>query len=304
MLSTRLVIGSLMVGALIVVLGVDEWLAPWFPIWFLLAVVALGSAAVELVGLLGATSVRPSGTTVVAGIMALIVANWAPHLAGTLLDPPQAGGAVAHDPLSPVNDLGWPLLTFVGVMMATFVVQSAQFEKPGHSTAAIAGTLFVVAYIGLLGSFLIQFRWFDGPYHGIVPMAFLVAAAKGTDTGAYSVGRLIGRHKLWPRLSPNKTIEGAVGGLALGIVAALLIAAVARYALRVPTLGWLEAAGFGLVVAIVAQLGDLMESMIKRDCARKDASDAVPGFGGVLDVLDSLLFAAPVAYAYWLGFGP
>ena len=64
------------------------------------------------------------------------------------------------------------------------------------------------------------------------------------------------------------------------------------------------AAGFGVVVGIAAQLGDLMESMIKRDCARKDASDAVPGFGGVLDVLDSLLFAAPVAYGYWLWFGP
>ena len=67
-----------------------------------------------------------------------------------------------------------------------------------------------------------------------------------------------------------------------------------------PTLGWGAAAGFGVVVGTAAQLGDLMESMIKRDCARKDASDAVPGFGGVLDVLDSLLFAAPVAFGYWL----
>jgi phosphatidate cytidylyltransferase len=79
---------------------------------------------------------------------------------------------------------------------------------------------------------------------------------------------------------------------------------VARFLLNSPTLGWGESVAFGVIVGIVAQLGDLMESMIKRDCDRKDASAAVPGFGGVLDVLDSLLFAGPVAYAFWLGFGP
>ena len=86
--------------------------------------------------------------------------------------------------------------------------------------------------------------------------------------------------------------------------AALITAAVARYLLQVPTLGWAAAIGFGVIVSTAAQVGDLMESMIKRDCARKDASAAVPGFGGVLDVIDSLLFAAPVAFAYWLAFGP
>ena len=74
--------------------------------------------------------------------------------------------------------------------------------------------------------------------------------------------------------------------------------------LDIPTLSWPRAVGFGVVVGVAAQLGDLMESMIKRDCERKDASSAVPGFGGVLDVLDSLLFAGPVAYGFWLGFGP
>jgi phosphatidate cytidylyltransferase len=161
-----------------------------------------------------------------------------------------------------------------------------------------------VAYVGLLGSFIIQLRWFDGPYHGLLPLVFLVATAKGADTGAYTLGRIAGRHKLWPRLSPNKTVEGALGGLAAGVLAALAVAGLARYLLKVPTLGWPEAAGFGLLVGSAAQLGDLMESMIKRDCARKDASDAVPGFGGVLDVLDSLLFAGPVAYGYWLWLGP
>ena len=82
------------------------------------------------------------------------------------------------------------------------------------------------------------------------------------------------------------------------------VAAIARSVLGVPTLDWTVAVGYGLVVGAVAQLGDLMESMIKRDCERKDASTAVPGFGGVLDVVDSLMFAGPVAYGLWLWFGP
>lgn len=304
MLGTRLVIGLSMVAGILLVLYLDEWLAPWFPIWFVLAVIAMGASAMELVGLLRATSARPSGNTVFGGVMALVVANWAPHVTEAMLALPRLADALPYDPAAPVGALAWPLCTFVAIVMGSFVIQSAQFEQPGRTMATIAGTVLTVAFVGLLGSFMIQMRWFDGPYHGILPLVFLVATAKGADTGAYTFGRIAGRHKLWPRLSPNKTIEGAVGGLVAGVAAALIVAAIARYALRVPTLSWPTAVGFGLIVGSAAQLGDLMESMIKRDCARKDASDAVPGFGGVLDVLDSLLFAAPVAYGYWLWFGP
>jgi phosphatidate cytidylyltransferase len=170
--------------------------------------------------------------------------------------------------------------------------------------AKISGTVLAVAYVGLLGSFTIQLRWAEGRHQGLMAVVFLVATAKGADTGAYTLGRLAGRRKLWPRLSPKKTIEGAMGGLAFGVGAALLVAAIARYGLAIPAFSWPIVALYGLVIATVAQLGDLMESMIKRDCERKDASQAVPGFGGVLDVLDSLMFAGPVAYALWLAVGP
>ncbi len=304
MLGTRLVIGLSMVAGILLVLCLDEWLAPWFPIWFVLSLIAMGASAMELVGLLQASSARPSGNTVFGGVMALVVANWAPHVTAAMLATPRMAAALPYDPAAPVGALAWPLCTFVAIVMGAFVIQSAQFDQPGRTMATIAGTVLTVAFVGLLGSFMIQMRWFDGPYHGILPLVFLVATAKGADTGAYTFGRIAGRHKLWPRLSPNKTIEGAVGGLIAGVAAALIVAAIARFGLRVPTLSWPSAVGFGLIVGSAAQLGDLMESMIKRDCARKDASDAVPGFGGVLDVLDSLLFAAPIAYGYWLWFGP
>ncbi len=88
------------------------------------------------------------------------------------------------------------------------------------------------------------------------------------------------------------------------MLAALIVAAIARYALETPVLNWSKAVVYGLLIGVVAQVGDLMESMIKRDCERKDASDAVPGFGGILDVVDSLIFAGPVAFVFWLRYGP
>ncbi|HWE36260.1 MAG TPA: phosphatidate cytidylyltransferase [Isosphaeraceae bacterium] len=313
MLRTRLAFGVLMIGAFVTVLGLDEGLglAPWYPHWFVTGLIVLGMAALEIVGLLNQTSARPSGNTVFGGVLALVIANWAPHVTAQLtrqtfphlamLGLPGSVSGMGFDPAGPISVLSWPLWAFVGVVMFAFIAQSAQFERPGATMATISGTVLAVAYIGLLGSFLLQLRWLDD---GLVPLLALVATAKGADTGAYTLGRLAGRHKLWPRLSPNKTVEGALGGLVFGVAAALAVVAVAREAFGVAALSWPAAVGFGVVVGTAAQLGDLMESMIKRDCARKDASAAVPGFGGVLDVLDSLLFAAPVAYGYWLLFGP
>jgi phosphatidate cytidylyltransferase len=303
MLSTRLVFGLLMVAGLLIALCIDEWLAPWYPFWFLLSGCALVAAAHELIGLLDATSARPSANSVIGGVLAMLFANWVPHIA-TLHDPLEGISALGYDPARPLHVLAWPFLCFAAVLMISFVVQSLQFEKPGRTMAKIAGTILAVAYVGLLGSFTIQLRWFEGRLQGILALVFLVATAKGADTGAYTLGRLAGRHKLWPSLSPHKTVEGAVGGLAFSVAAALVVAAIARYGLRINTLDWFVAAGYGLVVGAVAQLGDLMESMIKRDCERKDASTVVPGFGGVLDVLDSLVFAGPVAYGLWLWIGP
>jgi phosphatidate cytidylyltransferase len=268
-----------------------------------LSLVAMTAAAMEMIWLLNATTLRPSANAVIGGVIAMGLANWAPHLSSLWHELPQLAGRPAYDPLTPVHALAWPMMTFAAVFMLTFIAQSLSFEKPGANIAAIAGTVLAVSYVGILGSFVLQMRWLDGPYHGLVPLAYLVTTAKGSDVGAYTLGRIAGRHKLWPRLSPNKTVEGAFGGLLFGIGGALIVDALARVLLRVPSLSLGRAVFYGVVVGSAAQLGDLMESMIKRDCARKDASAAVPGFGGVLDVLDSLLFAGPVAFLLWLRWG-
>ncbi len=301
MLAHRLLFGGIMIAVFLTVILCDEWLAPWYPGWLLLTTLAMSKTALEVVGLLRRTSARPSANTVLGGVLALVVANWAPHLAAAYHQSALPTGiAPALGPAAPVLVFAWPLWTFVMVVMATFIAQSVQFQQPGQTMSTIAGTVLAVAYVGLLGSFVVQLRWMNGSGEGLVALGMLVAAAKGTDTGAYTFGRIFGRHKLWPSLSPNKTIEGAIGGLIFAVLAAAGVEALARAVLGTWFLSGIGILIYGIVVGTAAQLGDLMESMIKRDCAQKDASDTLPGFGGVLDVMDSLLFAGPVAYGAWL----
>jgi phosphatidate cytidylyltransferase len=296
MVWTRLATGLLLILGVAAILWLDSKLEPYFPFW-LATCLALGIlGAREMLGLLTASGLAPQPPVVLGGIIGLVASNWVPHVTGHLLGTEyRATGAF--------DALAYPLWTFVAIVMASFLVEGARFRQPGGATLAVAGSLLAVSYVGLLGSFLVQLRWLDGPQWGLVPLIGFIATAKGTDTGAYTLGRLAGRHKLWPVLSPNKTIEGSLGGLAFALGASSLVFGLARW-WSLPALGWTGALGFGLVVGIAAQLGDLMESMLKRDSARKDASDTLPGFGGILDLIDSLLFAAPVAYGHWLLFGP
>jgi phosphatidate cytidylyltransferase len=136
---------------------------------------------------------------------------------------------------------------------------------------------------------------------GIAAIASLAIVVKMCDIGAYTFGRLLGRRKMTPVLSPGKTWEGAVGGLAfacLGSWLALNWLAPALSAGLAPRSAWCWL-GYGLFVGIAGILGDLAEPLIKRDVGRKDSSAWMPGFGGVLDLLDSVLFAAPVAFLCW-----
>jgi phosphatidate cytidylyltransferase len=199
--------------------------------------------------------------------------------------------------------LGWPLAAFVVMVLAAFCVEMRRYTAPGRVMEQLSAAIFALAYVGLLFSFLAQLRLVAGGALGVPAIASLVIVVKMGDTGAYTVGRLVGRHKLAPVLSPGKTIEGGVGGLVFACLGSWVAIEWLLPQLRPvgmaklsPTWGWLA---YGLIVGIAGMLGDLAESLIKRDLGRKDSSDWMPGFGGVLDVLDSILFAAPVAYLCW-----
>lgn len=313
MLRIRFASGLMMVAAVIAVLGLDEKLklGPWYPFWLAAAAAVYGLAALELFELLKRTGARPSGNTMLGGVLAMIAANWAPHLTDHLAKGSEKSHAAVsaifqsadswqyrgYDASAPIAVLAWPLCAFVGVLMFSFIVQSIQFRQPGETTATVAGSILAIAYIGILGGFILQFRWLP---HGVVALTLLITTCKGSDIGAFTFGRLFGKHKLWPRISPNKTVEGAAGGLIFAAIASILVVEIGRRVFGIQTLDPPAALGYGLLIGAFAQLGDLMESMIKRDCESKDASAAVPGYGGVLDILDSLLFAAPVAYGYWI----
>ncbi len=162
--------------------------------------------------------------------------------------------------------------------------------EPEHALLDWLRTVGAVLYIGWLGSHLVPLRQFgsDGDW-----VFLAVFATFANDTGAYFVGRALGRTKLTPHISPHKTVEGALGGLLFGALAVVVL----NYALglRVDIRPLIPLC---VLLPVAAQLGDLAESLIKRGARVKDASVLVPGHGGILDRLDSVLFVAPVVYYY------
>lgn len=162
--------------------------------------------------------------------------------------------------------------------------------RPPQGNLLLGWALSVVAilYIGGLLSYGLQLRGLEQGFFWLL-LGLLVTFA--SDTGAYFVGRALGRHKMAPRLSPGKTWEGALGGLVAASAASVLLVWLLRLG---PTP--LVAAGLGLALSFAAQLGDLGESFMKRAAGAKEAGGLIPGHGGVLDRLDSLLFVFPVLY--------
>jgi len=162
----------------------------------------------------------------------------------------------------------------------------------------IGATLLGVIYIGLLGSFIVRIRqmtWVPEESYIVVQgawcLAIFVGTIKMTDICAYFAGKYGGRHKLIASVSPGKTVEGLIGGLIGGVITCVILCQVTGIISNI----WL-AVLLGIVLGGMGQLGDLAESIFKRDAQEKDSSDSVPGFGGLLDVVDSLLLAAPLAY--------
>jgi phosphatidate cytidylyltransferase len=185
-----------------------------------------------------------------------------------------------------------PLLDFTLTLILLSLLLYALLTKRSlsESIPALAVTLFGILYVSWLLSHLTLLR---GLPHGKRLIFYLLLLVWSGDTGAYYAGSLLGTHPLAPMISPKKTIEGAVGGLG-----ASLIASYVAYRTFLPLLGAHDWIMLGVLLAIVAQIGDLCESMIKRGVNVKDSGTLLPGHGGLLDRLDGVMFAAPVLYYY------
>lgn len=205
--------------------------------------------------------------------------------------------------LTPINVAGISGISIVCTAGAVVLIGALMFYSRGKNTRGVAmaagGTLVAFVYIGLMGGFLLALR----KEHSAWLMLGILLVTKSCDIGAYFTGRIFGRHKLIEWLSPKKTWEGLAGGVvASTAVGALAVWAAGDAVDRVTTAGltldpW-QGALSGFIFGLVGQGGDLVASLLKRDAGVKDASQAIPGFGGFLDVIDSPLAVAPVAY--WL----
>lgn len=294
MLRQRLTFGPILIAALLAVFWLDEALDD----------VVIPESARDLLGgrhtfppgvvlFLGAIAVSPLVAAELCrifranGIRASVTLTWVAIGLGLLVSctiPTDLPGALAVAIVSTAA---------AGILLASLVHYSRNQTVQGV-VAASGGALLAFVYLGLLFGFVLAIR----RDHTAWLTLGVILVTKVCDIGAYFTGVAIGRHKLIVWLSPGKTWEGLAGGLTLATAFGVLGAWLTRISpTEFPLAAW-QGAALGFALGAAGQLGDLIASLFKRDAGLKDSSDTLPGFGGLLDVVDSPLLAAPVAY--WL----
>lgn len=292
MLRTRVISALVLVPIILAIVLLGE---PWLS---LLIGVAAFLALVELVGLLDAAGHQPPQVLTIIGGMTLVAAGL------ITTNGAEVGGAVAHLVVA-LDPPGLVTATMVAIMLVLAAVGFTRSDpRAGFMTWAM--TSFGVAYIGLLLPAIVLVAHLApaggsastpvgalGLGSGPAWALLLVLVVWGYDTGAYLIGSRLGRRRMLDQISPAKTMEGLAGGLVLGTVAAGIGAVLVGLEPWHPLI-------IGPLVGLASQAGDLAESMLKRAAGRKESGFLVPGHGGILDRIDSFLFAAPVLAGYAL----
>lgn len=291
-LQNRLTYGPVMLAGLLGILFLDHYIQQWTVGWAGYAkgfkgvgiLVLLGAilplAALELATLFGAKNAKPYRFIAAAAIAGLVLHGWLTQFEWFK---PVAASTLAF--------------IVVGTMICA-ALRLGVVKQVEDAIPVMAGTVLATLYLGGQGWFLMALRVKEGRLVEGVPViegttmtvVMILLTVKFTDIGAYFGGRALGRHKLIPWLSPGKTWEGLFFGV---MTAGLVGMACAPWMVNLVV--W-KGLVFGIVIGGVGQLGDLLESMMKRDAQVKDSGKLIPGFGGLLDVIDSPLLAAPFAY--------
>ena len=189
---------------------------------------------------------------------------------------------------------GWELLFIVLALLTVFLMQLTRKDN-NNAIVGISTTLFGVLYVSWLFSFIIKTRYLLPGFEGVKLVGFILLITKCGDIGALLIGSRFGHHPLLPRVSPNKTIEGSVGSFVFSVVAAVLAK---DWLPDAVDFSFFHVVFIGAFFGGLGQLGDISESLIKRDCNVKDSGKLLPAMGGVLDAIDSILFSVPAFYFY------
>lgn len=269
-LPAAITVGAVLIAALIFTLG-------WFPLGFQIMVgLLLALGAVEVHQALKRLDMHSAILPIVVGTLVIVVSSF---FAG------QRDIGISANTL---------MLATIGITtLATLIWRMPKGEQ--GFVRDTAASLFIIGYIPLLGSFVGLMLAGDQGTRRVITFILIVVLG---DVGGYVVGVLFGKHKMAPRISPKKTWEGFAGSVAFGVAGAIPLVV---YALGGPF--WVGII-LGVLLVIVGACGDLIESLIKRDVGIKDMSSFLPGHGGVMDRLDSLLVAAPVAWFLMVLFIP
>jgi phosphatidate cytidylyltransferase len=295
LLRWRLISAAVILTILLTLVWLD-YQGPIAGAWLLPVLLAVSLLATEeVLSLLRAKGHRPIGWLVYAGNVLMPLAAALPiafEIAGR--SPP------ANSPLGP---FGWPLVVLALATAAIFLGEMARFQRPGSAIVDAALAIFAIVYIGLLTGFWALLRLFHSNEVGLTALVSTLVIVKMADVGAYACGKNFGRTKMMPILSPGKTWEGAIGGIATACLTSwAFFAYVAPAIVGTPYQppATIAALAYGLLLALAGTVGDLAESLLKRDMQRKDSSTWLPGLGGVLDIIDAVLIAAPIAWLCWV----
>jgi phosphatidate cytidylyltransferase len=288
MLGWRLLLSAILIPGFAFLFYLDHRAGPSAPILLSLALLLAVRAAWELAELFRARSIEPSFPQTAFLSCVIVASAWCGH-AGWIWTA-RLGEA-----------FGIPMLVY-GLAVLWLLASSAfRFRGPGRSMEILGAELLIVSYVGVLLGLTAELRWVAGPEAGYLVLGSLLVAAKSGDIGAYTLGRLIGGRKMSPLLSPGKTWAGVFGALLASGAGgwAWLHWAPALFNATWEPVDAVWSIVYGVVIGLAGLVGDLCESLIKRDLGRKDAAALMPGFGGLLDLLDSVLYAGPVALAVW-----
>jgi phosphatidate cytidylyltransferase len=284
-MKKRIIVGILLVGAMSSALVADLFLAPWYPFLLLICVSGGFLATRELLELFKSHDLTPSKSLLMLAVSAILTSNWIPH--SNLLPPAYHSWQITGG-------------TAIAFYFLLILIEMFKFRSPGVSTNNLSLSAFIIVYLGLLPSFLIQLRWIGSeisPYIGLYCLGITITVTKCCDIGAYFTGKLFGKHLMTPLLSPKKTWEGFVGGILFSAGIAFIWT---KFFPNTPLCCTLASLAFGVIIGLGGVFADLVESLIKRDLSTKDASQVIPGFGGILDLLDSLLLIGPIAWLFFL----